>query len=482
MTQVETKNGKPLSWLTVIGFGQLAVPLATAGLPIAVYVTRFYAQDLKLNIEDVGFILLVARLADFLVDPVIGWASDHTRWGVGRRRTWVILGAPVFALGVYMLFLPPASLADAPEDARRFHLLLWIAVFYLGWTMITIPYGAWGAELSDDYNERSRITGVREIFTLFGLALAGVIPVVMGSGPAEGASAAAASSSLWDVMTILGLTIVALTPVGVIILWLTAPEPPVKEMHTISFWKGVKVAATNWPFVRLFLATVGIRMGSRAVEGLLIFYLVDAAGFVEQQARQSLLALLVSAIAFAPFWIWAGRAWTKHRALSIAIASGIVVFCILPFIQDQGFWPNILAFVALGAAFSAPFTLGQSIAADVIDLDSLKTRQPRAGLLISFFGLAIKGADALGVGLALMIVGWLGYNASAEVKTPEAIQTLTAVYVLFPVVFWIPAIAMLWNFPITPAVQKRIRNLIERRIRIEQEVQRRKAKSAPRAA
>jgi Na+/melibiose symporter-like transporter len=112
----------------------------------------------------------------------------------------------------------------------------------------------------------------------------------------------------------------------------------------------------------------------------------------------------------------------------------------------------------------------------------LKTRQPRAGLLISFFGLAIKGADALGVGLALMIVGWLGYNASAEVKTPEAIQTLTAVYVLFPVVFWIPAIAMLWNFPITPAVQRRIRNLIERRIRIEQEVHRRKAKSAPRAA
>jgi Na+/melibiose symporter-like transporter len=469
-------NGKPLSWATIIGFGQLAVPLATAGLPIAVYITYFYAQDLRLNLADVGFILLVARIADFAVDPIIGWASDHTRWGFGRRRTWVLLGAPIFALGVYMLFLPPDTLVNESADARRWYLLLWIAVFYLGWTMITIPYGAWGAELSNDYNERSRITGVREVFTLVGLALAGVIPVLMGSGPAPepGVADGAANGTLGEVMMVMGLTIVGLTPLGVVILWLTTPEPPIKEMHTISFWKGVKVAATNWPFVRLFCATVGIRIGSKAVESLLIFYLVDAVGLLEKDARMSLLALLVSAIVFAPFWIWAGKWWTKHKALSIAIGMGIAIFGVLPFLQDMGFWPNIIAFAALGVAFSAPFTLGQSIAADVIDLDAMKTRQPRAGLLISFFGLAIKGADAVGVGMALIAAGYLGYDPQAEVKTAEAIQTLTAVYVLFPVVFWIPAIALLWNFPITPAVQKRIRQLIERRIRIEQEVHRRR--------
>jgi uncharacterized protein YqfA (UPF0365 family) len=57
---------------------------------------------------------------------------------------------------------------------------------------------------------------------------------------------------------------------------------------------------------------------------------------------------------------------------------------------------------------------------------------------------------------------------------------LATVYVLFPIALWIPAIALLWNFPITPAVQRRIRRLIERRIKIEADVHaRRQAAGAP---
>jgi len=82
---VQTTNGQRLPWLTVVGFGQLAIPLAFAGLPIAVFVSKFYAEDLRINIETVGLILLIARLADFIIDPVIGYASDRTTWRLGRR-------------------------------------------------------------------------------------------------------------------------------------------------------------------------------------------------------------------------------------------------------------------------------------------------------------------------------------------------------------------------------------------------------------
>lgn len=474
-TTTEPRPAAKTSWAVLLGFGQLAVPLAFASLPVAIFVTRFYAQDLRIGIADVGFILLVARFADIIVDPIIGFVSDRLRWGFGRRRTWVLLGAPIFALGVYMLFLPPEGLSAASEDERRFYLLLWIAVFYLGWTMITIAYGAWGAELSDDYNERSRITGVREIFTLLGLGIAGAIPVIVGvpqEACADGALVVVnAQGGYWRIMEVMGLTIIALVPLSLFVLYQTTPEPPIREMKHISMWRGVRIAATNLPFVRLFAVTAAVRMGSRAVEGLLTFYLVSVVAFTEQQASTSVLALLVPAIVFAPLWIWAGRAFTKHRALAIALGIGTAVFAFLPMLRGEGYLTNLIAFAVLGSVFSAPFTLGQSMAADVIDLDSLKSRQPRAGLLISFFQLAIKGGDAMGIGLSLMFVGWLGFQAQkCAINTPQAIDSLAAVYTLFPIILWVPAILLLWNFPITPAVQKRIRELIDRRIRIEQKL------------
>jgi GPH family glycoside/pentoside/hexuronide:cation symporter len=438
-----------LSWFTVLGFGQLAVPLAFAGLPIAVFVSKFYTDDLKIDIGTVGAILLIARLADFIVDPIIGYASDRTTWRLGRRRSWVLLGAPVFALGIYNLFLPP-------PDATENHLLIWIAVFYLGWTMITIPYGAWGAELSGDYHERSRITGIREIFTLVGLAVAGAIPVIVGTAGGEGGA-----GSYWLAMEVLGWTIIALTPIGVAVMFWSTPEPQMETKEHVSVWEGARAALTNLPFVRLFFATFFVRIASRAAEVLFLYYMVNAVGLTKAEGNHFLPVLIGMAILFAPLWIWFGRVITKHKALCLAMLMASAVFAVLPVFQAGGYWPNIILFALVGVAFSAPYTLGQSIAADVVDLDSLRTHEPRAGLIISFFGLAIKGGDALGAGVALMLVGALGFEASAAQTSAEGAWALTSVFTLMPIAFYLPAVLLLWNFPLTPEVQKRIRKLVD---------------------
>ena len=44
--------------------------------------------------------------------------------------------------------------------------------------MLIIPYYAWGAELSPDYNERSRITGWRSISGVVGSLSAQLIPTI----------------------------------------------------------------------------------------------------------------------------------------------------------------------------------------------------------------------------------------------------------------------------------------------------------------
>ncbi|HAJ18541.1 MAG TPA: MFS transporter, partial [Rhodospirillaceae bacterium] len=86
--------------------------------------------------------------------------------GYGRRRLWVGLVIPVAMVGGWMIFRPPVG-ADI--------LYLGIAglILHLGWTMVILPYQAWGAELSRDYNTRNRIAAAREMFVIAGTLVAG---------------------------------------------------------------------------------------------------------------------------------------------------------------------------------------------------------------------------------------------------------------------------------------------------------------------
>lgn len=151
------------------------LPLAIPTIPVFVILPAFYAQSVGLGLTATGATLMAARLFDMLSDPLVGWACDRFGGAIGRRKLWIACGAPVAALSLLMLFTPPAMAGAA-------YLLGWSALLYLGWTIIQIPYLAWGAELSSSYHERSRITGLREAFGLLGILLAGALPLLAGNG------------------------------------------------------------------------------------------------------------------------------------------------------------------------------------------------------------------------------------------------------------------------------------------------------------
>jgi spermidine/putrescine transport system permease protein len=76
-----------------------------------------------------------------------------------------VLSLPVICLSVELLFRPVAPVTWS-------YLLVWTMTLYLGWTMFLLPYGAWGAELSTDYHERSRVSGARETASVLGTLVA----------------------------------------------------------------------------------------------------------------------------------------------------------------------------------------------------------------------------------------------------------------------------------------------------------------------
>jgi Na+/melibiose symporter-like transporter len=96
----------------------------------------------------------------------------------------VLLGTPIYAFGIWLLFVPPIEFHDTTWlgftfDFGYVYLLAMISLAYLGSTIKDLPYSAWGAELSRNYNERTLITSWREGFGVTGSLLSAFTPAVI---------------------------------------------------------------------------------------------------------------------------------------------------------------------------------------------------------------------------------------------------------------------------------------------------------------
>lgn len=202
---------------TLLTYALPALPLAALTLPLYIIVPTFYSETLGLPLAAVGSALLLVRILDAVSDPLIGWAADRWRPGIGRRRAVFVLSLPLTSLACVMVFWPPAG-------AGTSYLAFWGTALSLGYTATLLPYTAWGAELAGGYAERSRIAAFREGMTLVGTLVAIAVPFAVGVETADGVHGLAALGLLTAALLLMlgGLTAVAV------------PEPVEYSMSRVS--------------------------------------------------------------------------------------------------------------------------------------------------------------------------------------------------------------------------------------------------------
>lgn len=434
---------------TLAAYGQLALPLAIADLPLVVYLTAFYGGDLGVPLQTMAVILLMARLLDVVIDPMIGIFSDRSHnWFFGRRKSWVLLGIPLKMVGIYFIFFATPGVGGA-------YMLGWLIVLYLGWTMIQTPYGAWGAELSGDYHERTRITGWRTLFGFIGILIASLAPLITGGG-------AGTAEGLTPVMHGLGLWAILAFPISAALIGFFVPEPPHRDAGQITWWQGIKAAVGNGPYMRILASTVIGRIGGAINTTVVIWFFLFVKG-LGMNSQLPVLVFLIFSVIGVPLWVILGDRFTKHSALIFAVVCSVFAFAILLLVPPGNLFLCCLVMGLSGLGGGAAGTLGLSIAADVLDLDELRTRKSRAGLLVAFWNMGGKLADAVGGFLALMAISAFGFNPTSPSNGPDAIWGLTLTYIIVPWPFYLGSVLLLWRFPIDRAKQARIRKLIERR-------------------
>ena len=164
-------------WPQGLRYGLMALPLAFVALPLYVFLPNYYARSFGLPLASLGVLLLLARVADALIDPLLGRWVDRL---FARSQTQVLrfsaLAAVLLGAGFIALFFPPVREHGA--------LLVWAAgallVCYLGYSALTLVQQSWGALLGGDAPLRSRIVSWREGLGLAGVILASMAPLAFG--------------------------------------------------------------------------------------------------------------------------------------------------------------------------------------------------------------------------------------------------------------------------------------------------------------
>ena len=433
---------------TIVVYGAIGLPAAMFGYPIAIWLPVFYARELGVSLAAVGTMIMLARLSDTVTDPLIGFYSDRSRSRFGRRKPLMIAGLPILVLGVFMLFMPKQLGFD---NVGSLHLVIWISVMFLGATLILIPYAAWGAELSPDYHERTRITATREVFVLAGLLLSAVIPATVEYFSGGGVS---------DILAAMAWSIVILMPLLVILVVWRVKEPQLGEHRQVPLIAGLKLVARNGPMVRVLLIVLIVTTGEAFRNALSIFFMGEVIGI----ANSGVLFLYYfgTGLLAIPFWLWLGRRMGKHKAFAACMCAVSLISIATYFLGKQDVAVFTALFIVKGACFGGLQFLPLSMLADVVDVDTARTRGKRAGAFFAISGMTSKLATAFGTGVSLNIVAFFGFDPRIA-SSPGELQWLAFCYAIIPAVFFIAALSLVWNYPLTARRQARLRALIKRR-------------------
>lgn len=450
---MSTPNSDSNSPLSSVGLGKLiayggpALPLAAFGFPLYVYLPTFYAQDVGLSLGVVALLMWLSRIFDVVTDPLIGSLSDRFDLPGGRRKSWIVMGVPILIIGCYFLFTPP-------KDATWAYLLYWSMFAYIGWTMVVLPLSALGAEMSDNYHERTRITASREAFLIIGTVAA----VLIGAVAANLAENSEESANALTLKGIFLLMLITLPPLVALLCW-KVPEPK-RRVASVSWAQGWPLMKNNRPLKRLLFAYLinGLANGFPAT--LFLIFGTHVLKLTEVQVGIVLLVYFTVAMIALPIWLRLGRKVEKHRLWCFALIIVSGAFVTVPLLGEGDFLWFLLVCVGTGIGLGVDVAAPASIQADVIEHDTANGGGGRAGLYFALWGMATKLALALSVGFAFGILALAGFDAQSNENTQFSLTVLTLIYCFVPSIIKISVVAIMWNFPLGKAEQEAMRERV----------------------
>jgi glycoside/pentoside/hexuronide:cation symporter, GPH family len=446
--------------------------ISSMGMMRSIFYAIYLTDVVGLAPRLASFGALLGIVWDGINDPIIGILSDrmHTRWG--RRRPFLLWFAIPFGLSFITLW-------SAPNWESQTALLIYITLSFMLadtlQTLVGVPFLSLTPELTSDYDERTTLTSFRSFFQLVG-ALTVVIaaPAIVDRVLTAGGSQQQGFMLVGAIFG--GLGAIPLLLIGVFIRERSRPEQteslPFREtlqaawqnipfrymigIHVLN-WSATDMVVVIFPYFLLYWVAQGNQLASIRLFGLQIAY------------ESAFFGILMSVcILLIPFWCWLAKWRNKREAYILGMAFWVIVQLLIFTIQP-GETTYLLMLAALaGIGVSAAYTLPDSLFADVIEWDELRTRRRQEGIFYGIRNLIRKLTGALVIFITLQLLGRSGYASPPEgtlqfTQTDSALQTIRLLVSPFGATILCGAILLAWLFPLSREKYTRIQKLLEQR-------------------
>jgi Na+/melibiose symporter-like transporter len=400
------------------------------------------------------------------------------------RLLMVALMLPLLIGGFAALFYPPTGWLG--RTGLQVWLIVALMIVHLGYSGTSISYHSHGAELSDDYNERTRVTVGREVFGLTGMTLAVVLPSVLTStgffadtrGVAgEARAALLAAKTAGDQVAaalaqgrlkaaqhdaeihgyaLFGLIFIGIAIVTALPALLRSPPSvhgPVKRKTRRSIFHDFAAPLKNPLFRRLLLIFVVNGSALGIAVSVMLFYVEHVLKGTKTDAGIVLLTYFITGAASVPMWLVVSRRISKAAAWFVGMVFTALAMSLAVFLGPTHIWLFVILSAFTGLGLGADYGLPPSILADIINAREGADTKGETGAYFGLWALATKLATAVGAALSLPVAAWLGFDPGSGKYDTFA---LVVVYILLPVAVKVIAALMIWYIRIEaerPAVR-----------------------------
>ncbi len=404
----------------------------------------FYTDVVGISPLLAGWIYALGIGWDAITDPYMGYIAERTRTKMGSYRPYIFFGSVPLAFSFALLFWAPPF-----EGNFLFIFLVIVNLFHRScFTIVSVPYSSLTARITDDSEERTKLTTARMLGASFGTLTISALgfPLINWFGSGE--------ESLGFVYLGICCGLAAIFILAITVKTVKERNFNIEIAKLPNFSEVRKSILNNYAFLIVFASTLTLITTSIMFNKNLIYYTKYA---LDLHSYQGLILGVSAASAFLAIPIWAYSALKIGKRNSWLISMILLVFSFLFFYlyPIKNLFELLIVLVVLGIGNGATGVLFWSMLPDTIEYGEWKTGVRTESSLYGFMTFAQKGGIAISALILGMLLTNIGFVPNT-IQSEETLENLKVLMTFIPLTGVVLSFILVYFYPIDSKFHKKL--------------------------